>query len=79
MLESYRKHVEERAAEGIPPLPLDAAQTERLVELIESPPSGEEELLIDLLTRAGCSRYAIPVLQGSPKVAPSGCRSPACA
>jgi len=50
VLESYRKHVEERAAEGIPPLPLDAAQTESLAALIQSPPSGEGEVLLDLLT-----------------------------
>jgi len=34
MLESYRKHVDERAAQGIPPLPLDAEQTAELVELL---------------------------------------------
>ena len=49
MLESYRKHVEERAALGIPPLPLDAAQVEALVALLKAPPAGEEELLVDLL------------------------------
>ena len=43
MLEAYRKHVEERAALGIPPLPLDAAQTAALIELIKAPPQGEEE------------------------------------
>ncbi len=50
MLEAYRKHVEERAALGIPPLPLDAAQTAALIELIKAPPVGEEEFLLDLLT-----------------------------
>ncbi len=49
MLESYRKHVDERAAQGIPPLPLDAEQTAELVELLVSPPAGEEELLVELL------------------------------
>ncbi|TCO80357.1 aconitase family protein (aconitate hydratase), partial [Plasticicumulans lactativorans] len=33
MLENYRKHVEERAAQGIPPLPLSAQQTADLVAL----------------------------------------------
>lgn len=49
MLESYRKHVEERAAEGIVPTPLDAEQTAALVELLKSPPVGEEEFLLDLI------------------------------
>ena len=50
MLESYRKHVEERAAEGIPALPLNPEQTAQLVELLKIPPAGEEEFLIDLIT-----------------------------
>ncbi|MEZ5536044.1 MAG: bifunctional aconitate hydratase 2/2-methylisocitrate dehydratase [Thiolinea sp.] len=49
MLEDYRKHVEERAAEGIPPQPLNADQTAALVELLKNPPAGEEEFLLDLL------------------------------
>ena len=49
MLEAYRKHVEERAAEGIPPLPLDAQQVADLVELIKNPPAGEEAYIMDLL------------------------------
>ena len=31
MLQDYRKHVEERAAQGIPPKPLSAEQTSQLV------------------------------------------------
>jgi len=50
VLQEYRKHVEERAAEGIVPKPLDATQTAALVELVKNPPAGEEEFLIDLLT-----------------------------
>jgi aconitate hydratase 2/2-methylisocitrate dehydratase len=49
MLEQYRKHVAERAAEGIVPKPLDAGQTAALVELIKNPPTGEENFLLDLL------------------------------
>ena len=49
MLEEYRKHVEERAAEGVVPKPLDAKQVAELVELIKNPPAGEEEFLLDLL------------------------------
>ncbi|MBD1834076.1 bifunctional aconitate hydratase 2/2-methylisocitrate dehydratase [Cyanobacteria bacterium FACHB-472] len=49
MLESYRQHVAERAALGIPPLPLDAEQTSQLCELLKNPPDGEEETLLELL------------------------------
>jgi len=50
MLQAYREHAAERAALGIPPLPLDAKQTAELIELIKSPPQGEEAFLLDLLT-----------------------------
>ena len=50
MLNAYRQHVAERAALGIPPLPLDAQQTAELIELIKAPPKGEEAFLLDLLT-----------------------------
>lgn len=49
MLEEYRKHVAERAAEGIVPKPLDATQMAALVESLKNPPKGEEEFLLDLL------------------------------
>ncbi|GBU11897.1 bifunctional aconitate hydratase 2/2-methylisocitrate dehydratase [Enterobacterales bacterium] len=49
MLEEYRKHVAERAAEGIVPKPLDAAQMAALVESLKNPPKGEEDTLLDLL------------------------------
>ncbi|PCI44877.1 MAG: bifunctional aconitate hydratase 2/2-methylisocitrate dehydratase [Moraxellaceae bacterium] len=50
MLEAYRKHVEERAAEGVVPTPLDAEQVAGLVELLKAPPAGEDEFLLDLIT-----------------------------
>ena len=50
MLEAYRLHVAERAALGIPPLPLSAAQTSQLIELLKAPPAGEEKVLVDLIT-----------------------------
>ena len=50
MLEEYRKHVAERAAEGIVPKPLDATQMAALVELLKNPPVGEEAFLLDLIT-----------------------------
>lgn len=50
MLEDYRKHVAERAAQGIVPKPLDAVQMTALVELLKNPPAGEEAYLLNLLT-----------------------------
>ncbi|MDD9893599.1 MAG: bifunctional aconitate hydratase 2/2-methylisocitrate dehydratase [Gammaproteobacteria bacterium] len=50
MLEAYRQHVEERAAQGVPPKPLNDAQTADLVELLKNPPAGEEEFILDLFT-----------------------------
>ena len=49
MLEAYRKHVEERALEGVPPKPLNAEQVTGLIELLKTPPAGEEEYLLNLL------------------------------
>ena len=50
VLEAYRKHIEERAALGIVPQPLNAEQTAGLVELLKAPPAGEEAVLVDLIT-----------------------------
>jgi aconitate hydratase 2/2-methylisocitrate dehydratase len=50
VLEAYRSHVAERAALGIPPLPLNAQQTADLVELLKNPPKGEEDFLVELIT-----------------------------
>ncbi|WP_062351692.1 bifunctional aconitate hydratase 2/2-methylisocitrate dehydratase [Pseudoxanthomonas mexicana] len=50
MLEAYRHHVAERAALGIPPLPLSAQQTAEVIELLKNPPAGEEAFLVDLIT-----------------------------
>jgi aconitate hydratase 2/2-methylisocitrate dehydratase len=50
MLQAYRDHVAERAALGIPPLPLSAKQTGELIELLKNPPKGEEATLVDLIT-----------------------------
>lgn len=49
MLDAYRQHVAERAALGIPPLPLTAQQTADLCELLQHPPSGEADFLRMLL------------------------------
>ncbi|MCX8145177.1 MAG: bifunctional aconitate hydratase 2/2-methylisocitrate dehydratase, partial [Azovibrio sp.] len=50
MLEAYRAHVAERAALGIPPLPLSKQQTTELIALLQNPPKGEEDFLVELLT-----------------------------
>ena len=50
MIENYRKHVAERQAQDLPPLPLNAQQTAELVDLLKNPPAGEEQFLVDLLT-----------------------------
>ena len=50
MLEAYCHHVTERAAAGIPPKPLNAEQAADVVELLKTPPAGEEEFILDLIT-----------------------------
>ncbi len=50
MLEAYRAHVAERAALGIPPLPLSRQQTVDLIALLKNPPAGEAAFLVELLT-----------------------------
>ena len=50
MLKSYLSHVAERKAQGIPPLPLDAKQTQALTELLEKPDKEiDQNFLLDLL------------------------------
>ncbi|MEM9759918.1 MAG: bifunctional aconitate hydratase 2/2-methylisocitrate dehydratase [Pseudomonadota bacterium] len=49
MLDAYRTHEAERAAQGIPAKPLTAEQVAELVELLKNPPAGEEEFLLELL------------------------------
>ena len=50
VLEAYRQHAAERAALGIPALPLTAKQTSELIDLLKAPPAGEEAFLLDLIT-----------------------------
>ena len=49
-LQTYRNHVAERSVLGIPPLPLSAAQTADVIELLKSPPKGDEAYLVELIT-----------------------------
>ncbi|HWU85003.1 MAG TPA: bifunctional aconitate hydratase 2/2-methylisocitrate dehydratase, partial [Rhodocyclaceae bacterium] len=50
MLEAYRQHVAERAALGIPPLPLSKQQTAALIELLKSPAGNDGAELVELIT-----------------------------
>lgn len=50
MLSDYRQHAATREAQGIPALPLSAAQTSQLCDLLQNPPAGEEGFLLHLLT-----------------------------
>ena len=50
MLEAYNATVAERAALGIPALPLTKDQTDELVKLLKNPPAGKEVELVELIT-----------------------------
>ena len=50
MLEAYRQHVAERAALGIPPLPLSKQQTAALIELLRNPAGADGAELVQLIT-----------------------------
>ena len=50
MLKEYRKHEQERRAQGIPALALNAEQVADLVELIKEPPVGEEDFILDIFS-----------------------------
>jgi aconitate hydratase 2 / 2-methylisocitrate dehydratase len=50
MLKNYREHAAERAALGIPPLPLSAQQTAEVIELLKAPAPIDGEFLLELLS-----------------------------
>jgi len=50
MLQAYVTQVAERAALGIPPLPLSAQQTAELIDLLKNPSTSEADFLLDLIT-----------------------------
>jgi aconitate hydratase 2 / 2-methylisocitrate dehydratase len=50
LLLSYRQAEAERAALGVPPLPLTATDVQALTQLLEQPPAGEEAVLLHLLS-----------------------------
>ena len=49
-LPAYRAAAAEREGLGVPPLALDAEQTKALTDLLETPPTGEEQTLLHLLS-----------------------------
>ena len=81
MLEAYRKHVEERAAQGVPPKPLNAEQVAGLVELLKAPPAGEEAYLLDLISNRVppgvdevlCQGQALQALDARPTIPRTRC------
>ena len=49
LLKDYSEHVAERAAKGIPPLPLNAEQTNCITKLLEEDSNHDSSYLLDLL------------------------------
>jgi len=49
LLKDYADHVAERAAKGIPPLPLNAEQTNCITKLLEQDSTYDSSYLLDLL------------------------------
>jgi aconitate hydratase 2/2-methylisocitrate dehydratase len=49
MIDAYLMHEKERNAQGIPALPLNADQAKELCQLLQKPPKGQEEFLLNLL------------------------------
>ncbi len=50
MIEAYLTHKEERNSQGVPALPLNPEQAADLCDLLENPPVGKEEFLLELFT-----------------------------
>lgn len=48
MLDSYFKHAATRETQGIPPLPLTPPQVAELCEALQTPPAGQEAMLLHL-------------------------------
>lgn len=47
-LHNYQQHIDERAAQGVIPKPLDAEQTAQLIELLKNPPTEQADYLLEL-------------------------------
>ncbi len=79
MLKAYSAHVQERANQNLPPLPLSAEQVASVVELLKNPPAGEGELLLDLIsnrTPAGVDQAAYVKAAFLADIAGSNAQSP---
>jgi len=50
MLDDYLKKESVRKAQGIPPMPLTPEETREVCRILEDPPTGRQEFLLDLLT-----------------------------
>jgi aconitate hydratase 2/2-methylisocitrate dehydratase len=50
MIDAYLQHVNERAAAGVPPLPLTSVQADDVMKLLQDPPAEHRDLLLELLT-----------------------------
>ncbi len=61
-LQSYQQHVDERAALGIVPKPLDAEQTAQLIELLKNPPADKADFLLKFIRK----RVSLLVLMKPP-------------
>mmetsp|Transcript_24118 Transcript_24118/g.64700 ORF Transcript_24118/g.64700 Transcript_24118/m.64700 type:complete len:899 (+) Transcript_24118:22-2718(+) len=48
-MSAYQKHIDERAAQGIVPKPIDATQASELTQLLVEPPADEADALLALL------------------------------
>jgi len=48
IMDEYLEHASQRKSSGIPPLPLNPRQTQAVCQLLQSPPSGEENFLMEL-------------------------------
>jgi len=48
MIDAYLKHEQERNAQGIPALPLNPEQAADLCKLLQNPPAGKEDFLLNL-------------------------------
>jgi aconitate hydratase 2/2-methylisocitrate dehydratase len=49
MIDAYLQHVNERAAVGVPPLPLTSVQADDVMKLLQDPPAEHRDLLLELL------------------------------
>ena len=59
LLKDYKDHEAERAAKGIPPLPLNAELTNYITKLLEDSNETEIQYLLELLKLVGKEKYQL--------------------